>query len=94
MRRLAFALLVVMVLGGDVAADERYDRRLDEAAASIVASRLNAPLRGAFGLGEEPRLGRRPEEGKPARLGARLPGVWQDGLAIAVERRPRASPEL
>jgi hypothetical protein len=94
MRRLAFALLVVMVFGGDAAADERYDRRLDEAAASIVASRMDHPLRGAFGLGEEPHLERRAEEAMSSRPQGRRPGVWQGGLAIAVEKRPRASPEL
>ena len=94
MRRLAFALAMVMALGGEGAADERYDRRLDEAAASIVASRMDGSLRGPFGLGEEPRLHTRARKAPPPRLQGRLPGIWQNGLAIAVERRPRASPDL
>ena len=94
MRRLASALLVAMTFGGEAAADERYDRRLDQAAANIVASRMDGPLRGAFGLGEEPRLETRAEEATSSRPKDRRRGVWQDGLAIAVEKRPRASPEL
>ena len=94
MRRLASALLVAMTFGGEAAADERYDRRLDQAAANIVASRLGGSLRGAFDLGEEAILSKRAQEAPPPRPKDRRRGVWQDGLAIAVEKRPRASPEL
>ncbi len=96
--RAAVALAAAVLAGGAVAADERYDRKLAEAAAEIAAARMG-PLRGGFAPGERPALFVPPLE-EPARHPARAappppaPGEWRDGLAIAVERKPGASPEL
>ena len=93
------ALAAVALAGGAPAADERYDRRLAQAAAEIVAARMG-PLRGGFAPGETPVLlapagtvdtGARSEVRTPPR---QPPGAWQDGLAIAVERKPSGSPDL
>ncbi len=97
-------LTAAMLAGGSAVADERYDRKLDEAAAGIVAARMGA-LRNGFAVDERPVLVR-PEPSVPRvshRAGgskapsvrsAPAPGEWRDGLAIAVERRSKASPEL
>jgi hypothetical protein len=55
-------------------------------------------LRGGFGPGDEPALLTPQPVAKPERAPAAppvlQPGVWHDGLAIAVERRSGVSPEL
>lgn len=88
------ALAAAIVAAGSAVADERYDRKLDQAAAGIVAARIGA-LRGGFAPGERPALvepAPAPEVRK-ARPDP-VPGEWRDGLAIAVERRSGVSPEL
>lgn len=97
MRIQALAVLAAAVLAGSAgAADDRYDRKLDRAAAEIAASRMGT-LRGGFEPGERPVLLVLPDMAEPERpqaLPEVQPGVWHDGLAIAVERRSRVSPEL
>lgn len=97
-------LTAAMLAGGGAVADERYDRKLDEAAAGIVAARMGA-LRTGFAADERPalvnptpqpaRVSHRASGSKaPSVRPAPAPGEWRDGLAIAVERRSKASPEL
>lgn len=97
MRQLACALAVVAGMSGAAAASEaRYDERLAMAAARIAAERVG-PLRGGFGPGRAARFVRIEAEAEPGRSrpqAAPRPGIWIDGLAIAVERRRTASPEL
>ena len=111
MRMLAIApAAAIAIAGAAYAADEAqlYDRRLAQAAAEIVASRMGS-LRGAFEVDENAEQlvtvdpaanagpadatltarARRPRTSSPPR-----PGVWQNGLAIAVERKSTVSPEL
>lgn len=101
MRKLALAATAAAALvGAALAAEEprSYDRRLAQAAAEIVASRMGG-LRGGFGMQDAPDLTMRPQEPAAAAPSARAPalpppGVWRNGLAIAVERKSTASPEL
>lgn len=95
MRTKALAMLAAAILaGGGAVADERYDRKLDEAAADIAAARMGA-LRGGFQPGERPVLFKPAgEKQQPSPPQAAAPGVWHDGLAIAVERKTNVSPEL
>ncbi len=96
MRTRALAVLAAaIVAAGGAVADERYDRKLDEAAAGIVAARMGA-LRTGFAPDERPVLVDVAPEVAPASkaLPAPQPGEWRDGLAIAVERRSDVSPEL
>ena len=98
MRIHALAMLAAGLLaGGEAMADGRYDRKLDQAAAEIAAARMG-PLRGGFAPGDEPALLTPQPAAKPERVPAAppvlRPGVWHDGLAIAVERRSGVSPEL
>lgn len=99
MRVHALAALAAAVMAGNAgAADERYDRRLDRAAAEIVAARIGQ-LRGGFAPGASPVLSLTQEEAAPApeprqAVPELRPGMWRDGLAIAVERKSRVSPEL
>jgi len=92
------ALAVVSLVAGAGAADDRqYDRKLAEAAAEIVAARMG-PLRGGFSAGEQPALYvLQPQEVRPVKQPAPkppAPGEWRDGLAIAVEKKSRVSPDL
>lgn len=89
----AAVLAAVMLAHGAAAAEERYDRRLDEAAARIIAARMG-PLREGFAPDERPALSVAPARSGRQRTASPAPGQWHDGLAIAVERRPTASPEL
>lgn len=94
MRIAALAMLAAgMLAGGTAMADERYDRKLEEAAAGIVAAKMGS-LRGGFAPGEAPALlVAQPTE--PAKAAPALaPGEWRNGLAVAVERKSGASPEL
>ena len=79
------------------AAEERYDRRLDEAAAGIAASRMGS-LRGSFDPGVVPLLVEPMLREPPARLRRprppAKPPIWVDGLAVAIEKKQAASPEL
>lgn len=97
MRTRALAVLAAaIVAAGGAVADERYDRKLDEAAAGIVAARMGA-LRTGFAPDERPVLVDVAPEATPEAskaLPAPAPGEWRDGLAIAVERRSDVSPEL
>ena len=95
MRINALALLAAGLLaGGEALADGRYDRKLDEAAAEIAAAKMGS-LRGGFAPGERPVVFVPPPAPQAqAATPAPLPGVWHDGLAIAVERRSNVSPEL
>lgn len=95
MRTKALAMLAAVMLAcGGAVADERYDRKLDEAAAEIAAARMGA-LRGGFQPGERPALLQPAGEKQPSSTPqAAAPGVWHDGLAIAVERKTNVSPEL
>lgn len=92
------ALTLILLMGRAGAADARYDRKLAQAAAEIVAGRMG-PLRGGFAVDEEPVLFAPPPPQtmrRPARteLSAPVPGEWRDGLAIAVEKKSGVSPEL
>lgn len=95
MRTRALAMLAAAMLAcGEGVADERYDRKLAEAAAGIAAARMGA-LRGGFQPGERPALFKPADkEQPPPTPQAAAPGVWHDGLAIAVERKTNVSPEL
>jgi len=87
-----------LVAGASAADDVRYDRKLAEAAAEIVAARMG-PLRGAFAINEQPALYvPQPQEARhplpePAPKPP-VPGEWRNGLAIAVEKKSRVSPDL
>lgn len=91
------ALAVAPFIAGASVADERYDRKLAEAAAEIVAARMG-PLRGAFAANERPALYvPQPQEVRPVKQPAPkppVPGEWRNGLAIAVEKKSRVSPDL
>lgn len=91
MRKLVPGVLALAITAGVAwAADEApaYDRRIDEAAAAIVAARMGE-LRGGLGLAE------RPVFVEPRRVAAPTPieavpppepaDPWNDGLAIAVD---------
>lgn len=97
MRAFLAALLAIAVSSdAAIAVEDRYDRKLDRAAAEIVAARIGA-LRGGFDVHDKVRIvAVEPEMRRPvqARRPAVRPGVWQDGLAIAVERKTDASPDL
>lgn len=96
MRTLLLAFSIAAAgLGEAQASDARYDERLAQAAAQIAASRMG-DLRGGLEPGSQLVL---VEDGpsRPERAVAERPappGVWHDGLAIAVERRSTVSPEL
>ena len=95
MRQLAWAWIAVAGMAGVAAAsDARHDEKLAMAAARIAAERVG-PLRGGFGPGGTAEFVRSEDGQKPtrSRTGPR-PGIWVDGLAIAVEKRRSASPEL
>lgn len=99
MRMLACAVLAVAATAEMAGAvEDQYDRRVAEAAAGIAASRMGA-LRGGFDVGEKPRLVE-PDAPAAAGQGGRTrapsspPPVWVNGLAVAVEKEPAASPEL
>lgn len=90
------ALAAAVMAGSAGAAEDRYDRKLDRAAAEIAAARMG-PLRGGFAPGERPALlmpQETPALERQETAPDRRPGVWHDGLAIAVERKSAASPEL
>lgn len=93
------ASALIFLVGTANAADaRRYDRKLAEAAAEIVAARMG-PLRGGFSVDEEPiLLVPRPSQAvrRPAEIGLPppRPGEWRGGLAIAVEKNSIVSPEL
>lgn len=97
MRALAIAAVVLMVsLDAARALDRRHDEKLERAAAGIVAARMGS-LRGGFGIRDQIGIvSHEAEYRPPARIqqGPLKPGVWQDGLAIAVERKTDASPDL
>lgn len=92
------ASTALFLIGTGNAADARYDRKLAQAAAEIVAARMG-PLRGGFSIDEEPELFvpqpaetvRRPVRAEPP---PPAPGEWRNGLAIAVEKKSVVSPEL
>lgn len=91
--------LAVMAMAGTVltadAPEIRHDQRLERAAAGIVAARMG-DLRGGLEIGfraetrDHPQPVQRP---RPAPAERRI-GVWQDGLAIAIEKKTTVSPEL
>lgn len=100
----------IAIAGAVYAADEPqlYDRRLAQAAAEIAASRMGS-LRGAFAVDENPGLPAHVDPAATAGTGSAAsasgakpsrkreppaPGVWHNGLAIAVERKSTVSPEL
>lgn len=95
MRIHALTVLAAGLLAGGAMAAERYDRRLDAAAAEIAAARMG-PLRGGFAPDERPALvvpaAVPPQPPRAERPPA--PGEWRGGLAIAVERKTDVSPEL
>lgn len=101
MRKLALAATAAAALAGvALAADEpqSYDLKLAQAAAEIVAARIG-DLRGGFSMQEAPALLILPDRPAAASRAANAPalpppGVWRNGLAIAVERKSGASPEL
>ena len=94
MRGLVSAAFAVIVCAHPAVADERYDRTLAEAAAGIVAARMDGKLRGGFGQDAEPLLQAPAETSPPQPAKPPRPGIWRDGLAIAVERKSSVSPEL
>ena len=96
MRRQVAAILVAAFLAGSAkASDNRHDERLARAAAEIAASRMGE-LRGGLDIGARPILVE-PMANLPrpsAQLKAPRDNVWDRGLAIAVERKSSASPDL
>lgn len=94
MRGLVLAAFAAAMYMQAASADERYDRSLVEAAAAILAARMDGSLRGSFALGVEPALQAPAEKPRPETRKAPRPGAWHDGLAIAVERKSSVSPEL
>lgn len=95
MRQLAWGLMVAAgMVGMAAASDARHDERLAMAAARIAAERVGQ-LRGSFDPGSTARFVEVAPKPNTLRSPAELrPGVWIDGLAIAVERKRTASPEL
>lgn len=96
MRMLACAVLAAAATAQVCeAAEDRYDHRLDKAAAEIAASRMGG-LRGGFEPGQVPAIVE-PADLKPqapARRERRPAPVWVDGLAVAIEKQSSVSPEL
>lgn len=97
MRALVLAALVIVVSADATRAlDRRHDEKLEQAAAGIVAARIG-PLRGGFDVRDEVGIvAPEPDYPRPVKTPKPRtePGVWQDGLAIAVERRSGVSPDL
>ncbi|MEO3386119.1 hypothetical protein [Mesorhizobium sp. CAU 1741] len=93
MRTLLLACVVAVAgVGAAQPNDAGYDEKLAHAAARIVASRMG-DLRG--GLDFRSRIELVETISSRADGGNRMrPGVWRDGLAIAVERKSTVSPEL
>lgn len=89
--RMLAAFAMAMSGAAANASDAVFDARLARAAGEIVAAKMG-PLRGGLQPGELVLV--RPRETTRPRPQGRQPGVWENGLAIAVERKPRASPEL
>jgi hypothetical protein len=89
--RMLAALAMAMNGAAANASDAVFDTRLARAASEIVAAKMG-PLRGGLQPGELVLV--QPSETARARPKRRPHGVWENGLAIAVERKPRASPEL
>jgi len=92
------ASTLILLMGRAGAADARYDRKLAQAAAEIVAERMG-PLRGGFSVDEKPALltsmpPQTVRQSVRTELPSPAPGEWRDGLAIAVEKKSVASPEL
>jgi len=91
--------LALLAVAGQAFAEAGYDKRLAEAAASIVAERMG-PLRGSLDIGARTFLQSenvggdvtgRDREATPREP---KPGEWHRGLAQAIEHRPTVSPEL
>lgn len=85
MYRIIFAGLAIAALNDAALAMPMHDRRLDEAAARIVATKMGE-IRGAFDLGRRPELVAPIERPQPVRSGA-IVGTWNNGLAIADGKR-------
>ena len=73
----------------------QYDQRIERAAAAIVARRMGE-LRGGLDIGfrvHPPQHSQPVNRSSPASRQPRA-GVWQDGLAIAIEKKTTVSPDL
>lgn len=96
MRRQVAAILAAACLAGSAeASDNRHDEKLARAAAEIVAARMGE-LRGGLEIGTRPVLvAPMPSLPRPS-IAPKAPNdnVWDRGLAIAVERKSSASPDL
>ena len=94
--RVVMTVMLAIAVSSDMAGalDGRYDEKLAQAAADIVASRMGS-LRGGFDVNDRVDLAI-PTSQQEAPRGASQPaaGVWRDGLAIAVERDSTVSPDL
>jgi hypothetical protein len=97
------ALLVLLIVAGSAAADQRHDSRLAEAAARIVAQNIGA-LRTDLRAKGQPRLFDNALQSAAANDGANgngapslerpRPGEWRRGLARAIEAPRAVSPAL
>ncbi|MDP3896430.1 MAG: hypothetical protein Q8Q62_07115 [Mesorhizobium sp.] len=77
---LSLALLTVPAI-----AEGQYDRSIEEAAIRIVAAKMG-DIRGGFSVDQRPVFVSAIDRSAPTRLSARR-GEWQDGLALASDRR-------
>ncbi len=77
---------VVWPVAGSLAAEQRYDRRLEEAAMAIIAARIG-DIRGGFAFGGRPVMVIAPK-GDAAADNARMAATERlpDGLQRAIER--------
>lgn len=85
MKAIVLGALSFVLPALSAAADEQYDRSIDSAAASIVASRIG-DIRGGFALDQRPVFVSAADAPDNVQFAAPL-GEWRHGLAPASERR-------
>jgi hypothetical protein len=83
------ALLPLAFATAAFAAEDRYDRMIEQAAMDIVAAKLGE-LRGGFAADRQPEFVAPIGPAAPAApaVSAARPGEWRDGLALAEEHPP------
>lgn len=88
-------IAMLAAFGMPATADTQYDRKLEKAVMGIVAGKMGA-LRGSFAYDVKPAFVMVPQSVAPdplltGSIAMRSPttvdGAWQDGLALAVERK-------
>ena len=75
----------LLALAGPVAAETRYDRKLEEAVLSIVASRIGE-IRGGFDLGVKPIMVAPRNDAATRAIAPRAAADVPEGMSRAVER--------